>query len=395
MRDADGEGAWTVCGLLVYATGVLCFQRPLYIYLAIRIHLVGRNALAKLRHRSTRGLTSLHSCPLYVPLEQMAQPGLALSLLQELGLAQAVYAPPENLTQSLLEEGYDWARGAAVARAAARVLAFREGLEAQTEAEMLQERTACEEGSAGEGILNAPAAAMAEAAAVGSNLSEGGVTTTTTSVATGNGGVDGGSSDLIKHAMNLQSSKSSNVSKDEVGGTVEGKPVLEAVVAACSGSALVAAEREGEHDTAIATGAAPTGEETANDARKPTPKEKEKAKSVIEGKPGAKKDGEAGGNQASSEPRTFVRELFLSAALVPLVGVQHKMKKKFVPAAQSIVQESLKVPFYTLVGLLSNSIVVAHLPMGLLNVPLDASLGVTFTRLFLLRRAPAILWPSP
>ena len=56
---------------------------------------------------------------------QMAQPALALSLLQELGLAPAVYNPPENLVPPQPEGGFDWARGAAVARAAARLLAAR------------------------------------------------------------------------------------------------------------------------------------------------------------------------------------------------------------------------------------------------------------------------------
>lgn len=55
----------------------------------------------------------------------MAQPGLALSLLQELGLASAVYAPPKHLVPPAPEGGFDWARGAAVARAAARLLALR------------------------------------------------------------------------------------------------------------------------------------------------------------------------------------------------------------------------------------------------------------------------------
>lgn len=55
----------------------------------------------------------------------MAQPALALSLLQELGLAPAVYAPPEHLIPPPPDEGFDWARGVAVAQAAALLLAFR------------------------------------------------------------------------------------------------------------------------------------------------------------------------------------------------------------------------------------------------------------------------------
>ncbi|CAM9641777.1 unnamed protein product [Ectocarpus fasciculatus] len=56
---------------------------------------------------------------------KMAQPALALSLLQDLGLAAAVYAPPEHLVPPPPEGGLDWERGAAVARAAARLLEFR------------------------------------------------------------------------------------------------------------------------------------------------------------------------------------------------------------------------------------------------------------------------------
>lgn len=58
----------------------------------------------------------------------MAQPALALSLLQELGLSPAVYAPPEHLVPPPPDGDFDWARGAAVARAAARLLAFRSNM---------------------------------------------------------------------------------------------------------------------------------------------------------------------------------------------------------------------------------------------------------------------------
>lgn len=61
-------------------------------------------------------------------LLKMAQPALALSMLQELGLASAVYAPPEDLVPPLPDGGLDWPRGTAVARAAARLLAFRSNL---------------------------------------------------------------------------------------------------------------------------------------------------------------------------------------------------------------------------------------------------------------------------
>lgn len=260
-------------------------------------------------------------CSAYVLRKQMAQPGLALSLLQELGLAQAVYAPPENLTQVQPERGYDWARGAAVARAATRVLAFREGLQAQTEATMLHAHEACEEDSTGGGRLHTPAVDMMKR----------GVTMTKMGVKTVSEHVHGGSNDFAKYEVSAQSSSSSNMSKSGVEG---------------SGLASAAVERECGHDITAAAGAASTGEEIADDARKPALKGKEKAKAMIEDKPKAKEGGKAGGNQAAGEPKTFVRELFLSAVLVPLGGVQHKIKKKLVPAAQSIVQESLKVPFF-------------------------------------------------
>ncbi|CAM9318063.1 unnamed protein product [Ectocarpus sp. 12 AP-2014] len=56
---------------------------------------------------------------------KMAQPALALSLLQDLGLAPAVYAPPEHLVPPPADRTIDWERGAAVARAAARLLEYR------------------------------------------------------------------------------------------------------------------------------------------------------------------------------------------------------------------------------------------------------------------------------
>lgn len=58
----------------------------------------------------------------------MAQPALALSLVQELGLAPVVYAPPEHLIPTPPDEGFDWARGVAVAQAAALLLTYRSNL---------------------------------------------------------------------------------------------------------------------------------------------------------------------------------------------------------------------------------------------------------------------------
>lgn len=74
--------------------------------------------------------TPTRSAVLSLPpmLLKMAQPALALSLLQELGLAPAVYAPPEQLVPPLPDGGFDWPRGTAVARAAARLLGLRSNL---------------------------------------------------------------------------------------------------------------------------------------------------------------------------------------------------------------------------------------------------------------------------
>ncbi|CAM9905559.1 unnamed protein product, partial [Sphacelaria rigidula] len=200
---------------------------------------------------------------------KMAQPGLALSLLQELGLAQAVYAPPENLTPPPPAGVYDWARGAAVARAAARVLAFRAGSEAQAEAKRLQGSAVCKEppASTGEGKSRTPPSEIAVFSTVDSkSVNEG------ASDATKNGAVAGGGNSLVGDAqIDLQPTSSRTEMSDKVNGG--------------------------------------TGSKTDTD-----------------------------------DPRTLVRELFLSAALLPLKGMQQKIKKgKFIPAAQSVVQESLKL----------------------------------------------------
>ncbi|CAN0024767.1 unnamed protein product, partial [Hapterophycus canaliculatus] len=83
-----------------------------------------------------------------------AQPALALSLLQELGLAPTVYNPPEHLVPSPADGGIDWARGAAVARAVASVLDFRRST---SQAESQGESVCLERDSAGE-LASLPAA---------------------------------------------------------------------------------------------------------------------------------------------------------------------------------------------------------------------------------------------
>ncbi|CAN0438056.1 unnamed protein product [Ascophyllum nodosum] len=176
---------------------------------------------------------------------KMAQPGLALSLLQDLGLCDAVYAPPEHLVPAAPEAGFDWARGASVARAAAGVLAFRAG-------EVIAETT----------------------------------------------------SDATKTDQQHDESE---------GGSAE---------AVCSVGRVAADDTSGD-------GRAVEG--------KVRNKEKEK-------QGGGSERGERLNQEEMCRPETLVRELFLCAALLPLAGVKHRVKKgKLEAAAHSVVLGSLKL----------------------------------------------------
>lgn len=193
----------------------------------------------------------------------MAQPALALSLLQELGLAPAVYNPPENLVPPPPEEGFDWARGTAVARAATRLLAFRSN----------------KSGVLGERLLVAGVAQGADS-----------TTGCAERVARKMGAVGVGMTEGTPRAQTC----------DETREGEEPSVELEATVSA------TLSERRGRLGQ--------EGEEGSGDARK------------------------------TEAPATLLRELFLSAALLPLRGVKHKAKKgKLVPAALSVVGDSLKV----------------------------------------------------
>lgn len=220
-----------------------------------------------------------------VRASQMAQPALALSLLQELGLAPAVYAPPEHIVPPPPEGGYDWACGAAVARAAARMLASRACLPAMKDETV---DPGGDEATSGASLGTSGTVACARAA--------------TTTV--GNGG----------QALEKGNGQEAGVTTMVVG--VDG-------ATAC-----------------VATAADDT---TTNEG---TPVEgKRKAKATPDEKGVVEKGGEEGsdGGKQGNDPTTLVRELFLCAAMLPLAGVQHKVKKKLVSAAQSVVQESLKV----------------------------------------------------
>lgn len=211
----------------------------------------------------------------------MAQPALALSLLQELGLAPAVYAPPEHLVPPPPEGGFDWARGTAVARAAARLLAFRSNV-----TEVREEIGRPESEAVREHVLLAAAVQDAESM---SGLAE--------DANAGSGGVAlGAGAVVVGTTLALSSAQTHD-------GTPEG----------------------GEANM--------EGNEKA-DATAPGGKDRE-----------SKGGDERSRDQKKTEaPATLVRELFICAALLPLTGVKHKAKKgKLVSAAQSIVSDSLKV----------------------------------------------------
>ncbi|CAM9325472.1 unnamed protein product [Discosporangium mesarthrocarpum] len=65
---------------------------------------------------------------------KMAQPALALSRLEELGLLESVFTLPPALTPPPPDGGYNWSRGVAAARAAARLMSKQANAAAQTEA---------------------------------------------------------------------------------------------------------------------------------------------------------------------------------------------------------------------------------------------------------------------
>eukprot|EP00752_Nemacystus_decipiens_P004071 g3726.t1 len=196
---------------------------------------------------------------------KMAQPALALSILQELGLSRAVYAPPEHLVPPMPIGGFDWSRGTAVARAAARLLAFR------------------------------------------STLSE----------------VEGPKTEIVGVCASAAGSMEGADNEAEASGPVSekaGTSVNQTNTFTCDGT---------QESRETSNGG--DGEDLAMEASKGT--------RVITG------DTEGPGDGKGKEPpATLPRELFLCAALLPLTGVKHKTKKgKLVPAAQSVVSDSLKL----------------------------------------------------
>lgn len=192
----------------------------------------------------------------------MAQPGLALSMLEELCLCDAVYAPPDDLVPAAPEAGFDWASGAAVTRAAARMLASRSLRSKQPD-------------------LLTPSAAVI--------------------------GMDTVSNRGAGEA--LPSSRTGSVD-----------------TTSCDDQSLDERQRREGKVTQPA-------------------EERNIGQSNKEEKMNGKKENEAGGgSRRSGRPETLVRELFLCAALLPLAGVKHTVKKgKLEAAAQSVVLESLKV----------------------------------------------------
>eukprot|EP00904_Undaria_pinnatifida_P010376 jgi/Undpi1/6469/HiC_scaffold_20.g08948.m1 len=230
-----------------------------------------------------------------------AQPALALSLLEELGLTTAIYNPPPNPIPPAPERGYDWARGAAVARAASRVLGFR----AKTSV------TATGKGVK-VGAIEEPRrqASMSSATtATAAAPSDG------TSVAEGKGAIP----DVV----------------GEVEVRVKGVEAEVGVVGGNEPDAPVSAAAAGENDSMsvkVIEGKGGAGTGTG-------------AASGDKGRVSQKAEGvSCGGKETGGDPETLVRELFLCSALLPLSGVKHKAKKgKLAAAAQFVVQESLKL----------------------------------------------------
>lgn len=207
-------------------------------------------------------------------LLKMAQPALALSLLQELGLAPAVYAPPEHLVPPPPEGGFNWLHGTAVARAAARLLAFRSNLSEVGVGGGRPKSRAVKEG--------APLAGSAEGA----------------EDTVGRSGPASGQVGMVELGTGANSTSASSC-----GGTQKGEKTTK------GGDERTDATAGSKRDRVGASG----------------------------------KDG-SGDTKDKDAPATLLRELFLSAALLPLTGVKHKTKKgKLVPAAQSVVSDSLKV----------------------------------------------------
>lgn len=262
--------------------------------------------------------------------KQMAQPGLAFFLLQELGLAQSVYAPPDNLTPSPPESGFKWAHGAAVALAAADVLAFRAALEAGEESKN-SEDTGNDQDNA----------AVAVAAGAGSqkevlkmeNIADGSIHRT--------------SGNMIRDGKEVEASDSDDVFNEQGKSKEAGSMVVSAAPAAL---APTSADVEGgTKEGAVPGGVAPTRVATAIGTAKSEAEGKGDRNSLSASAPKGKQESlEPGkrGVKVIGEPQVLVRELFLSAVLLPLAGVQQKSKKgKFVSAAQAVVQASLKVRF--------------------------------------------------
>lgn len=234
----------------------------------------------------------------------MAQPDLALSLLEELGLSQAVFAPPANLEPSAPRNGFDWAYGAAAARAAARVLEKR---------------------------------ALSEMSAVDA--------------------ADGG---LDRNSAEYSTNEANGCAKDLMDDTGSSANVDPTVTSVDPGV---------EHTTAAGVDQIEVkGKEKGNSDANSTTGPEEKSNKSHKGGKGVKSDG-----VVTDKQDTLVRELFLSAALLPLAGVRHKFKKgKYVPAAQSVVQDSLKVNRTIIIKKLS---VVCLRPCTLIIVPVAPFVG--------------------
>lgn len=219
----------------------------------------------------------------------MAQPALALSLLEELGLAGAVFSVPRHVEPAAPVGGFDWSRGASVARAAARLIRSREISKAS-------------DGNGGEGSA--------------------------------------GHETRVEHEQVARRGSPVPTGSTGEGAGVKGSPGGGDGAAAAAAAAAAGSEGLGRGSGDAGGEQGPgEGSSQAGAAARPV------ADPVSAAKVG-ERDGKAaaGSSATADEPDTLIRELFLSAVLMPLSGVRHKVKKgKYVQAAQSVVQDSLKV----------------------------------------------------
>lgn len=251
----------------------------------------------------------------------MAQPALALTLLHELRVARVVFALPDNIEPKVLSGSVDWARGAAVARAAAR---------------LLEHRTFSQTGQVGLGEISVDGEAGAKLASTTLPRVPGERETTreVDSAAAGEHLIPDKAGIVTEGAHDVAARpRKDGENSDEASGTLARS---NAPQNAEPGTLLSRSRAVPVESMSMGKGNEKEQMEMAQDRRGT-----ETGTEAGTRAPGKESNG---GCTTSNEPEPLIRELFLGAALIPLEGVKHKFKKgKWVPAAQSVVQESLKV----------------------------------------------------